>query len=418
MTQMLLEACASKLEAPHSEFCETIIVGGGMSGLGCAHRLLENSQSFLMISPEIGGRVRTSPDGRVNYGAYYVTADYEHTLPLVQLGPRVRLTDAWFHRNDQRYRLISPRALKHLPAALRFQHDLRMFRKHFNAMNAVAENHSRRELITADPLLRATYHQSAAEYIRSRRLEGLFSDYIDHLLWASFFHDPYQVSTFFLLAASLPLIVPMYTFEFDSSIATAGFEDKILKDSIARIDIHGRQPRVVTKRGRVFRCNNLVMATPMDITNRLLGTLAQPIRGGIDVSFYHVRGKLKANYEGKTRNFFPSEEGAIISREADGSFLYFYQQDQIQKYFDSYEVITHDRWHPALFFHGSALLNSQPSPNIFIASDHDVPSIENAYINGRYAAALVLRHNLNSGSKSLHPSSPTRAPQMLEQVIC
>jgi glycine/D-amino acid oxidase-like deaminating enzyme len=390
-----------KRRAPlFEETQETIIVGGGMSGIGCAHRLVNNVQPFLMIAPEIGGRVRTSADGTVNYGAYYVTDDYQWTLPLVKTVERLRIADGFFHAAGKRYRFRSARLVKHLPALLRFTSDLRRFRERFNHMNKSAGDFSRRELIAADPALQHAYDQPAGEYIRARRLEGLFADYIDPLLWASFFEDPYKVSTFFVLAASLPLIVPMHTFVFNTEKAIFGFRDRIVYDSVQRIERGDKWQRVITTSGREFRCRNLVLATPMDRTNRLLGPLAQPIRGGIDVSFYHVRGTLRAPYRGAKRNFFSSEEGTILSEEQDGSYLYYYAKDQIDKYFESYEVIAHDRWKPALFFHGKQFVNSNPAPHIFIASDHDMPSMENAYLNGRYTANLLMRQpKRGQGSK-------------------
>ncbi|MCA9189756.1 MAG: FAD-dependent oxidoreductase, partial [Planctomycetales bacterium] len=330
-------------------FQETIIVGGGMAGLGCAHRLRQHGQPFLLVSPEIGGRVRTSPDGRVNYGAYYVTADYDWTLPFVKLVDTVRVTDCWFHRGGHRYTLLSPRLIKHLPALLRFTSDLRRFRRRYNDMNALASNFPRRELIESNNELRNMYYQPASQYIRERKLESLFADYIEHLLWASFFHDPREVSTFFLMAASLPLVVPMYSFEFDRAAATADIESQILDDSVEQIDMNGEMIRVATRDGRQLACRQLVLATPIALANRLLGPgYSQPTRQGIDVSYYHVRGKLRNTYQGPARNFFPVEDGAVLSREQDGSFLYFYRNDYIDRYFSQYEVITHDTWKTAM----------------------------------------------------------------------
>ena len=63
---------------------DTIIIGAGMAGLGCGHHFLKNSQKdFLIISEDIGGRVCSSVDGRVNYGAYFVLENYHHILPYV-----------------------------------------------------------------------------------------------------------------------------------------------------------------------------------------------------------------------------------------------------------------------------------------------------------------------------------------------
>ena len=89
------------------DFQDTVIVGGGMSGIGAARRLQEKGKPFLMIAPEIGGRVRTSPDGKINYGAYYITDDYRHTLPLVDLVNRVQINDSWFHSGGSRFRFHS-----------------------------------------------------------------------------------------------------------------------------------------------------------------------------------------------------------------------------------------------------------------------------------------------------------------------
>ncbi len=382
--------CAKRF---HDQWQETIIVGGGMSGLGCAHRLNDNAEPFLMIAPEIGGRVRTSPDGNVNYGAYYVTGDYEWTLPLVTAFEQVRISDAWFHRDGKRYTYRSSRMFKHIPALMRFKKDLHQFREQFNRMNDFASDQSRRELIEADPLLWQTYNQPAGDYIRSRKLAELFADYVDPMLWASFFHDPYEVSTFFLLAASLPLIVPMYTFQLDMDEAIGPIHDRLLSDTVVSVDLSDEFPRVTTSAGRTFQCRNLVMASPINVTNRLLGKLSQPTRGEINVSFYHVRGVLRPEFEGRERSFFTSGEAAVISREADGSYLYFFETDRIDRYFSTYEVITRDTWKPALFFLGNEFINANPAAHVFIASDHDVPSMENAFINGRYAASLVMESN-------------------------
>src|SRR3989344_5497117 len=192
---------------------EVIIVGAGMAGLGCARQLHENGKKFKIITENIGGRVMTSPDGEVNYGAYYLTKDCRNILPYVRKTGRVKFSNSQLHRGRDSYRVFSPRAVKHIPAGLRLLIDLYRFRRHINKLREQSKDRQRKELIEADPLIKKYYHQKASEYIRKRRLEPLVSEYLEQFLWASFFIDCRKVTTAYFLGSLLPLIVPSYSFK-------------------------------------------------------------------------------------------------------------------------------------------------------------------------------------------------------------
>ena len=357
--------------------------------MGCAKRLHNNGKKFKLITPEIGGRVKTSPDGEVNYGAYYTTADCKTIMPYLRITGRVKFSNSHLHDGNKHYHLFSFNVLKHTFAGLKLIADLYQFRRHVLKLRRDSFNNSREELVDADPLLKNYYHQKAGDYIKDRGLEPLVKEYLEQFLWASFFVDPRKVSTAFFLGSLQPLIVPSYSFKMLFNKMIKGFQNSIIIDTVVRVKRKGRGFELKTKYGKIYRCKKLVLATQMKVTNQLVKP--QKINGGVNVSYYHINGNIKKLYDVKGYNFFSVREADAISHEQDGTYLYFYNgKDNIKKYFKNWEVITHDSWKPGLYFLGDQHVNLNPEPNLFLATDHDVPGMEDAFINGHYTAKLVL----------------------------
>jgi len=289
--------------------------------------------------------------------------------------------------------------LKHIPAGIRLLIELFKFRRHHQKVRKQALNVSYQELIEADPYLRNYYHQKAGDFIKELGLESLTNEYLEQFLWAAYFTDPRDVSTAIFLGVLMTLIVPSYSFKFYFEKLVAPFKDWIILDSVIKVMRSGDWKfRLETKSGKIYECDILVLATPMDIANRWLAK-PQKIKGGINVNYYHLRGKIKKEYDVAWYNFFPIEEETVISRESNGTYLYFYgQKDNIAKYFESWEIIYKDEWRPALFFLGDEYVNENPESNLFLANDHNVPSTEDAFINGQYIANLILKSITKVGS--------------------
>ncbi len=377
-----------------------MIVGGGLSGLGCAKRLHETGEEFRLITEDIGGRVKTSPDGETNYGAYYITADCHNIMPYVEKISLVHFAKAHFHKWEckkcaeckEHYHAYSLRMLKHIPAGIKLLFELFRFRRHVQKIRGQAKHIPYKELIEADPYLRKYYHQKAGDYIKEHGLEDLTREYLEQFLWAAYFTDPREVSTAIFLAVLKTIIVPSYSFKFHFEKLIAPFKNKIILDSVRKVArLDNQKFRLETGSGKIYECDILVLATPMNITNNLVKP--QKIKGGIDVNYYHLRGKIKKEYDVAWYNFFPIEEETVISRELNGTYLYFYgKKDNIAKYFDSWEVIYNGAWRPALFFLGDGYIDSNPERNLFLANDHDVPSTEDAFINGQFIANSILKN--------------------------
>ena len=151
-----------------------------------------------------------------------------------------------------------------------------------------AFNVSYRELIEADPYLKKYYHQKAGDYIKEHGLENLTKEYLEQFLWAAYFTDPREVSTAIFLAVLKTIIVPSYSFKFHFEKLIAPFQDRIIRDSVIKVTRSaGRKFKLETKSGKIYECDILVLATPMNITNMLVKP--QKIKRGIDVNYYHLR---------------------------------------------------------------------------------------------------------------------------------
>ena len=59
---------------------ETIIVGAGAAGMNCALELQKANREYLLISPNIGGRICNDEERHMNYGAVLYFCTYKHML--------------------------------------------------------------------------------------------------------------------------------------------------------------------------------------------------------------------------------------------------------------------------------------------------------------------------------------------------
>ncbi|MDP6642135.1 MAG: NAD(P)/FAD-dependent oxidoreductase [Candidatus Nanoarchaeia archaeon] len=88
---------------------DIIIIGRGVSGIGCAHHLKKyGKNNFLVITENIGGRICTSKNGKINYGAYYVTEYYQNILKFVKKTKKLEPLELDFNGHKKiEYSLLS-----------------------------------------------------------------------------------------------------------------------------------------------------------------------------------------------------------------------------------------------------------------------------------------------------------------------
>lgn len=150
---------------------ETVIIGAGISGLACAKSLQENDRDFVIISEDIGGRIRTSEDGTANYGAFFVCSDYYHVLKHVTIKSRIKLSDFCFHNNDKNYVLFEPVLLSYVFQFMKVLKSLYKFRRSLYRFRKAAENVSQKKAIENDSFLHGLYTQNAVDFVKEHKME-------------------------------------------------------------------------------------------------------------------------------------------------------------------------------------------------------------------------------------------------------
>jgi glycine/D-amino acid oxidase-like deaminating enzyme len=377
---------------------ETVIVGGGIAGLACARRLQDSQRSFLLITENVGGRIRTSADGTVNVGAYYVRGDYSHVNQFVDRGRRIKRRHILRGDPDGSFTRWDVPLLLHPIQAVQFVRLMREFRRHYEVFKQDCLVMSQAQAIRADPLLRELYHEPAPRFIQRYRIEDIARSYLAPAVQGTAFTSVDRLTAFTLLVGVLPLIIPMfeYTARFDR--LTAGFEDSLVFDSVTAIDATASGSySIQTRNSSPFSADNVVVATPTDVSVSLLdlGRVKSPI----DVHMFLVAGNLRSPWSRAAYALFPDGDRTFaIARQTEGSTLFCSASDDpdFGRYFSTWDVIERHHWNPAFHLEGDVLLECEQKAGLYLVGDHNVCNLEDAYITGIYAANRILTGHGNA----------------------
>lgn len=370
---------------------QTIIIGGGISGLSCASELQKHKKKFLLISENIGGRILSSKDGNVNYGAYYVTKDYANVLPFVRLGDKICPLSVLFHNKKKGYTIISRNLFAHSLQFMKLLFYLYKFRRHYNAFKKRCAYIPQKQALSQDTFLFSLYNQKATTFIEQKRIKEIAYTYLAEMLSATTFLSIRKHTAFTFLQFCLPIIVPTFMFRFQEDNFIRGFKDKILIDVVVRVKKEKDFYALYTKMGRFF-AKNVVIATPPSVTQALLSL--KKIKKPVCVHMSHIKGVLKEIDElWQESVFMPSHEIFVIAKQLDGSFLVYShtKSPPLYHYFSKYNIIKHIYWNPAFHLEGNALLETEYLPNLYITGDHNICGMEDAFISGLFVARQILK---------------------------
>ena len=372
-----------------TKIVDTVIIGGGISGLACAKKLQENNRDFIIISENIGGRILTSEDGTKNYGAFFVCSDYTHVLQYVTIKSRIKLNDFCFH-NDNTYVFFAPVLMLYAYQFMKTLNLLYRFRRQFHHFRRTSENISQKSSIENDPFLYKLYMQNAADFVKEHKIEKGTKKYLSQALYSTTFSQIKDMNAFSFLEFLLPLITPIYTFKFEKEKMIEPFRERIIKSSVKDAK-YKKNVYEIKFDDNILHAKNVVLATEINWSKNFAGI--KKINKPVSTNMLHLKGVPANTFSRKIYHFFtPPSNVQAIANLKDGTYLLFYQDEHpcLGDYFKNPSIIAHHYWNPAGTINGHNLIESNRGNNLYLIGDYNVAGLEESYITGIYAANQII----------------------------
>ncbi len=397
---------------------ETIIAGAGAAGMNCALELQKNDREYLLISPNIGGRICNDEERHMNYGAVFYFGTYKYMLASGLLIPGAdvlpSLRQGLCHLDDaDQYAALSVRTAADLPSLYKY---MKWMREEFIPRYAAFKDDCTvmevQAALEKDPFINQLYHETADEMIErlgfqpiARHLVSMFAHACTGTkikkLSALDYLNTVQPLT--MQIPPLKLLFDLKRFDFDSAGVEkrlGGGSGSVSIDTIASVEQIEGGWRVVTEAGRTHTCKNLVMAAPAVDTQALLKPVqAVPdfeIRQASQLTGYLVRGSVKEQYRRHCLHIFDDSIPIIyVAKRFDGDYEVFTEVDfeegrRFDQYFDEWEVVGKKHWSHALYTNPNLVLPQNLAPGLIMAGDHNGLGMEPAAISGIYAANKIM----------------------------
>jgi glycine/D-amino acid oxidase-like deaminating enzyme len=372
-----------------------LIIGGGISGIACADTLTRNGLGhFRLVSPELGGRICMSVDGKVSYGAYYVRGDYRHILPRVHRSRRLRPTQIGVLRGGTLRRLHLS-AIRHPVAFARLLSHVYRYDHQYQRFQRACLSMSQREYIENDPFASRLYRMDAVDYLREAKLTCLERGLVNPIVWGTALVDIREISASTMLFLLLILIHRTWEFEFRPAEIVEHFQDSLVVDAAKRVNRRADHWEVVTTGGRLYATRQVVMALPAGHAMKLLHRSCE-LNAPVTAHMIHVQGKVKRNLSSARYIILaPDARDIVMAHQKDGSWIIYSRFPNIDPsdYFHDWQLLGSKSWRPA-FYVGRTLLDCRLDTGLYLVGDHNAVNMEDAWITGEYAAHQILKAQL------------------------
>lgn len=374
---------------------KTIIIGGGVAGLSCAMRLIEAQQDFLLITEDLGGRVKYAQDAKVNFGAYFVMSNYANARRVLITGDWLNPLDACFHiSTTERYAVLSGHTLKLMPELLRFYRAMWEFSLHYGPYKQRCLVMPQKAALEADPYLAEIFSMPALLFARAKKFERAAAEYLSEFAYACTGASMEQLTALDFLTVSQGMLLPIYKIVFNPDAMAQKLGEHLVYDSVLRIESQPGEHTLTGKSGQVYRAKKLVVATPAAVTRQLLGL--GEIRTASQLHVFHVNALLKPEFRKHSLNMLPySSEIMVTLKQYDGTYLVYSREKDVDlgQVCEQFHLLASMHWEKAMYVQGAAYLEQEFGNGVYVAGDHNGLGLEPAAISGVFAANQILGQN-------------------------
>ena len=372
---------------------ETLIIGGGISGMACGRSLAAAGRDFLLCSDRMGGRMYASADG-LNFGAAYVTPDYQHVLPFVDRIESNRMRDVYYWDGRRMITVFSPRNLIRAAQLAKIYALLIPYRRHLNRLREQVPHECQKTLMEHDDLLSKYVRMPASEFVERHGLHAMNTIFCDPLQHSTLFVTTEQTNAFYWLANLFPSLIPAYTVDVRPAVGrlTAGWEQQILPHKATAVTpVDGGNRFEVRVGEETIACRNLVVAVPRHNSEGLVDVPCSTKT--VPYCTVHIRGQRRRAYKpGKTvflrrehpiRCLWPQSSGVDIAFGPT-------ENPDLSEYYERYEIFGSVAWKTACQITGADWRPLRVRENLFAIGDHNILGLEDSYLTGLYAANRIL----------------------------
>ncbi len=164
--------------------CETIVLGAGAAGMNCCLELQKAGREYLLISPNIGGRICNDEERHMNYGAVFYFGTYKYMLAssllqgTVDVLPKLSMGQC-HHDTGKSYEPVSATTVADAPSLFRY---MKWMRDTFIPRYAAFKDNCCTMEVSAalekDPMVKELYTESAEHFIERMKFGPICHDLI------------------------------------------------------------------------------------------------------------------------------------------------------------------------------------------------------------------------------------------------